>query len=218
MKIKVCGMRNPQNILSLANLNPDYIGLIFYPESKRYVSDPDKAVLSSLPSSIKLTGVFVDEKEEEVFQKVITYGLSAVQLHGTESPLYCENLIKMFKNQLPAVKIDLIKAFGVYSEFNFSTLEAYNDVVDYFLFDTKTSDHGGSGIVFDWTILDQYVGEKMFFLSGGLSPENVEGIFNLATKKIHALDLNSKFETEPGLKNIESLKSAFQLIRANTIS
>ncbi|MFZ4102265.1 MAG: phosphoribosylanthranilate isomerase [Sphingobacterium thalpophilum] len=218
MKIKVCGMRNPQNILSLANLNPDYIGLIFYPESKRYVSDPDEAVLSSLPSSIKLTGVFVDEKEEEVFQKVITYGLSAVQLHGTESPLYCENLRKMFKNQLPAVKIDLIKAFGVYSGFDFSTLEVYNDVVDYFLFDTKTSDHGGSGIVFDWTILDQYVGEKMFFLSGGLSPENVEGIFNLATKKIHALDLNSKFETEPGLKNIESLKSAFQLIRANTIS
>jgi phosphoribosylanthranilate isomerase len=218
MKIKVCGMRNPQNILSLANLNPDYIGLIFYPESKRYVSDPDKAVLSLLPSSIKLTGVFVDEKEEEVFQKVITYGLSAVQLHGTESPLYCENLRKMFKNQLPAVKIDLIKAFGVYSGFDFSTLEVYNDVVDYFLFDTKTSDHGGSGIVFDWTILDQYVGEKMFFLSGGLSPENVEGIFNLATKKIHALDLNSKFETEPGLKNIESLKSAFQLIRANTIS
>ena len=218
MKIKVCGMRNPQNILSLANLNPDYIGLIFYPESKRYVSDPDEAVLSSLPSSIKLTGVFVDEKEEEVFQKVITYGLSAVQLHGTESPLYCENLRKMFKNQLPAVKIDLIKAFGVYSGFDFSTLEVYNDVVDYFLFDTKTSDHGGSGIVFDWTILDQYVGEKMFFLSGGLSPENVEGIFNLATKKIHALDLNSKFETEPGLKNIESLKSAFQLIRANTLS
>jgi phosphoribosylanthranilate isomerase len=218
MKIKVCGMRNPQNILSLANLNPDYIGLIFYPESKRYVSDPDEAVLSSLPSSIKLTGVFVDEKEEEVFQKVITYGLSAVQLHGTESPLYCENLRKMFKNQLPAVKIDLIKAFGVYSGFDFSTLEVYNDVVDYFLFDTKTSDHGGSGIVFDWTILDQYVGEKMFFLSGGLSPENVEGIFNLATKKIHALDLNSKFETEPGLKNIESLKSSFQLIRANTIS
>ena len=215
MKIKVCGMRNPQNILSLAKLNPDYIGLIFYLESKRFVSDPDKAVLSSLPSSIKLTGVFVDEKEEEVFQKLVLYGLSAVQLHGTESPLYCENLRKKFKNQLPAVKIDLIKAFGVYSGFDFSTLEAYSDVVDYFLFDTKTSEHGGSGITFDWTILDQYVGEKMFFLSGGLSPENVEGIFNLATKKIHALDLNSKFETEPGLKNIESLKSAFQLIRAN---
>ena len=218
MKIKVCGMRDPQNIKSLAELNPDYIGLIFYSESKRNVSDPDIAVLSSLSPSIKLTGVFVDEKEEEVVQKVILYGLSAVQLHGKESPLYCENLRKRFKSQLPDVKIELIKAFGVHPAFNFSTLEVYNEVVDYFLFDTKTSDHGGSGIVFDWTILDQYVGEKMFFLSGGLSPENVEGIFNLATKKIHALDLNSKFETEPGLKNIESLKSAFQLIRANTIS
>lgn len=218
MKIKVCGMRNPQNIKSLAELNPDYIGLIFYPESKRFVSDPDQAVLSSLPSSIKLTGVFVDEKEEEVLKKVIHYGLSAVQLHGKETPLYCKNLRRMFKSQLPDVKIDLIKAFGVYQGFDFSTLEAYNDVVDYFLFDTKTSEHGGSGIAFDWTILDQYAGEKMFFLSGGLSPENIEGIFNLATNKIHALDLNSKFETEPGLKNIESLKSAFQLIRADKIS
>jgi len=218
MKIKVCGMRNPQNITSLAELNPDYIGLIFYPGSKRYVSNPDQSILSSLPSSIKLTGVFVDEKEDEVVQKVILYGLSAVQLHGNESPLYCENLRKKFKTQLPDVKIDLIKAFGVYPGFDFSTLEAYNEVVDYFLFDTKTSEHGGSGIVFDWTILDQYTGEKMFFLSGGLSPENIDDIFNLATKKIHALDLNSKFETEPGLKNIESLKSAFQLIRANKIS
>jgi phosphoribosylanthranilate isomerase len=218
MKIKVCGMRNPQNITSLAELNPDYIGLIFYPGSKRYVSNPDQSILSSLPSSIKLTGVFVDEKEEEVVQKVILYGLSAVQLHGKESPLYCENLRKKFKSQLPDVKIDLIKAFGVYPGFDFSTLEAYNEVVDYFLFDTKTSEHGGSGMTFDWTILDQYTGDKMFFLSGGLSPENINGIFNLATKKIHALDLNSKFETEPGLKNIESLKSAFQLIRANKIS
>jgi phosphoribosylanthranilate isomerase len=218
MKIKVCGMRNPQNITSLAELNPDYIGLIFYPGSKRYVSNPDKSILSSLPSSIKLTGVFVDEKEDEVVQKVILYGLSAVQLHGNESPLYCENLRNKFKNQLPDVRIDLIKAFGVYPGFDFSTLEAYNEVVDYFLFDTKTSEHGGSGMTFDWTILDQYVGEKMFFLSGGLSPENIDGIFNLATKKIHALDLNSKFETEPGLKNIESLKSAFQLIRAEKIS
>jgi len=218
MKIKVCGMRDPQNIKSLAELNPDYIGLIFYSESKRYVSDPDIAVLSSLSPSIKLTGVFVDEKEEEVVQKVITYGLSAVQLHGSESPLYCENLRKKFKSQLPDVKIELIKAFGVHSAFDFSMIEVYNEIVDYFLFDTKTSDHGGSGIVFDWTILDQYVGEKMFFLSGGLSPENIDDIFNLAIKKIHALDLNSKFETEPGLKNIESLKSAFQLIRANKIS
>jgi len=214
MKIKVCGMRDPQNIKSLAELSPDYMGLIFYPASKRYLSDPDKSVLNSLPASIKLTGVFVDEQEEEVVQKVINYGLSAVQLHGEESPLYCENLRIKLKNSLPDIKIDLIKAFGVFTGFDFSTLEVYNEVVDYFLFDTKTSEHGGSGIVFDWTILDQYVGEKMFFLSGGLSPENIDGIFNLVTKKIYALDLNSKFEIEPGLKNIESLRSVFQLIRA----
>lgn len=218
MKIKVCGMRNPQNIKSLAELIPDFMGLIFYPKSKRYLSDPDKSVLSSLPASIKLTGVFVDEQEEAVVQKVINYGLSAVQLHGLESPSYCENLRIQLQDRLPDFKIDLIKAFGVYPGFDFSTLELYNEVVDYFLFDTKTSEHGGSGIAFDWTILDRYVGEKMFFLSGGLGPENIDGIFNLATKKIYALDLNSKFETEPGLKNIESLKSAFQLIRADKVS
>lgn len=218
MKIKVCGMRDPQNILSLAELKPDYMGLIFYPLSKRYVADPDKNILASLPSSIGLTGVFVDEREEDIIKKVVDFGLSAIQLHGAESPEYCEILGRKLKESLPDKHIELIKAFGIYPGFDFSTLEPYNDVVDYFLFDTKTSEHGGSGIAFDWTILDQYDGEKQFFLSGGLSPDNIDDLFNLATKKIYALDLNSRFETEPGLKNIESLKSAFQLIRANKIS
>lgn len=218
MKIKVCGMRDPQNILSLAELKPDYMGLIFYPQSKRFIADPDKATLSSLPDSISLTGVFVDEEEGLVVQKAIHYGLSAIQLHGAESPEYCKILRRKLKESLPDKHIELIKAFGIYSGFDFSTLEPYNDVVDYFLFDTKTSEHGGSGIAFDWTILDQYDGEKQFFLSGGLSPDNIDDLFNLATNKIYALDLNSRFETEPGLKNIESLRSAFQLIRANKVS
>ncbi|HQS51933.1 MAG: hypothetical protein B7X86_16295 [Sphingobacteriales bacterium 17-39-43] len=218
MKIKVCGMRDPQNILNLAELGPDYMGLIFYPESKRYVADPDKNVLAKLPSKISLTGVFVDEQEREIVQKVLKYGLCAVQLHGAESPEYCRSLRIKLNESLPAMHIELIKAFGVYPGFDFSTLEPYNDVVDYFLFDTKTSEYGGSGIAFDWAILDQYKGEKQFFLSGGLSPENIKGLVNLASKKIYALDLNSRFETEPGLKNIESLRSAFQLIRANKIS
>ncbi|MDO8993294.1 phosphoribosylanthranilate isomerase [Daejeonella sp.] len=218
MKIKVCGMRDPQNILSLAELKPDYMGLIFYPKSKRYVADPDKNILASLPASISLTGVFVDEREEDVIKKVVDFDLSAVQLHGAESPEYCISLKIKLNEVLPDKHIELIKAFGVYPGFDFSTLEAYNEVVDYFLFDTKTSEHGGSGIAFDWTILDQYDGEKQFFLSGGLSPDNIDGLFNLATKKIYALDLNSRFETEPGLKNIDSLRSAFQLIRASKIS
>lgn len=218
MKIKVCGMRDPQNILSLAELKPDYMGLIFYPKSKRFVADPDKEILASLPGSISLTGVFVDEQEEVIIEKVINYGLSAVQLHGSESYEYCMSLRTKLNEVRPDKHIELIKAFGIYPGFDFSTLEPYNDVVDYFLFDTKTSEHGGSGIAFDWTILDQYDGEKQFFLSGGLSPENIDGLFNLVSKKIYALDLNSRFETEPGVKNIESLRSAFQFIRANKIS
>ncbi len=218
MKIKVCGMRDPQNILSLAELKPDYMGLIFYPQSKRYVADPDKNILASLPASISLTGVFVDEEEGLVVQKAVHYGLSAIQLHGAESPEYCKILRRKLKESLPDKHIELIKAFGIYPGFDFSTLEPYNDVADYFLFDTKTSEHGGSGIAFDWTILDQYDGEKQFFLSGGLSPDNIDDLFNLATNKIYALDLNSRFETEPGLKNIESLRSAIQLIRANKVS
>ena len=211
-------MKDPQNIHSLAELKPDYMGLIFYPKSKRYIGDPDKNVLASLPASISLTGVFVDESEEKVVQKAIAFGLSAIQLHGGESPEYCRRLKIMLEECEPDKHIELIKAFGIYPEFDFSTLKTYNNVVDYFLFDTKTPEHGGSGIAFDWAILDQYEGEKQFFLSGGLGPENIKGLFNLATKKIYALDLNSRFETEPGIKNIESLRSAFQLIRADKIS
>lgn len=218
MKIKVCGMRDPQNILKLAGLKPDYIGLIFYPPSKRYIADPDKNTLASLSSEIRLTGVFVDEQQEVIIEKVFNYGLSAVQLHGAESPEYCRTLRIKFKKFRPEKHVELIKAFGIFPGFDFSTLERYDDAVDFFLFDTKTSEHGGSGIAFDWTILDQYQGEKQFFLSGGLSPENIKGLVKLASKKIYALDLNSRFETEPGLKNIESLRSAFELIRARKIS
>jgi len=218
MKLKVCGMKDPQNILSLAELKPDYLGLIFYPKSKRYIADPDKTVLASLPASISLTGVFVDEPEEELVEKVINYGLSAVQLHGGESPQYCSHLRAKLDEMLPKKPIELIKAFGIYPGFDFSSIEAYNNVVDYFLFDTKTSDLGGSGIAFDWAILDQYEGEKQFFLSGGLSAENIKDLFNFKIKKIYALDLNSKFETEPGIKNVESIRYAFQLIRSNKIS
>lgn len=217
MKIKVCGMKDPQNIHSLAELKPDYVGLIFYPKSKRYIADLDKTILASLPSTISLTGVFVNETEDNVVEKVLNYGLNSVQLHGGESPEYCRHLRLKLSKMLPNRSIQLIKAFGIDPEFDFSSIETYNDVVDFFLFDTKTSALGGSGIAFDWTILEQYEGEKQFFLSGGLSPENIKDLFNFNTKKIYALDLNSKFEIEPGIKNIESIRSTFQLIRSERI-
>lgn len=213
MRIKVCGMREPQNISRLANLKPDYMGLIFYPKSKRYVESIDSKLFNTLPVAIKLTGVFVNEKIEVILQKVIDYKLSAVQLHGAESPEFCqllkEHLLKTSTNR----KVELVKAFGIDSEFDFSNLKPYDDVTDYFLFDTKTSSHGGSGLSFNWSILKQYDGRKPFFLSGGLSLANLNNILNLNLDNLYALDLNSKFETEPGIKDIESLKSAFQLIK-----
>ncbi|SDL67396.1 phosphoribosylanthranilate isomerase [Daejeonella rubra] len=213
MKIKVCGMRDPDNIVDLAQLKPDYMGLIFYPQSKRFAGNPDKSVLSSLPDSIKLTGVFVNEKIEEIIQKVDEYDLNAVQLHGSESDLFCKQLRDMLNLRMPIKKIEIIKAFGIFPGFDFNELKPFNDVVDYFLFDTKTAAHGGSGIMFDWKILDQYKGQKPYFLSGGLSPENIPEISNLGLEYLYGIDLNSKFELEPGLKDINSLKSAFELVR-----
>lgn len=213
MKIKVCGMKDRENIISLASLKPDYMGFIFYPGSKRYAGDPDKKLMASLPSAIKLTGVFVDEEPDIIIAKVIEYGLDAVQLHGAESSEYCR-LIRISLNEMQPLKnIELIKAFGISPGFHFADLNEYQNVTDYFLFDTKTSGHGGSGLTFDWKILHEYTGNKPYFLSGGLSPENIEGISKLAGNNLYGLDLNSRFETEPGIKDIKSLRSAFQLIR-----
>lgn len=213
MKIKVCGMRNSENIAALAKLNPDYMGLIFYHASKRFVANPDMETLNSLPVSIKVTGVFVDEKIDVVKKNALEYNLSAIQLHGSESAAYCYQLKNELSTKIPTKKIDLVKAFGVGIDFDFEMLKPYNAVVDYFLFDTKTTEHGGSGLTFDWKILGSYSGEKPFFLSGGLSPENIQEVLNLDLNHLYGVDLNSKFEIEPGLKDLESLKAAFDLIR-----
>lgn len=206
-------MKNAENIADLAKLVPDYLGLIFYRPSKRFVGNLSQEVLNALPKSIKLTGVFVDEKVEEVLEIVKKYNLSAIQLHGSESEAYCQFLKNELSVALPSNKIEFLKAFGLSKSFDFETLKPYADVVDYFLFDTKTTEHGGSGLTFDWEILRSYNDEKPFFLSGGLSPENIQEVLKLDFKQFYGVDLNSKFEKEPGLKNIASLKAAFELIR-----
>lgn len=206
-------MRNPENIFALAELKPDYIGLIFYPLSKRFVGDLDTKVLGELPKSIKLTGVFVDESLENVLEIAQKYNLSAIQLHGSQTVEYCLELKSELSRTLALDKIEIWKAFGIGLTFDFGILNSYKEVVDFFLFDTKTVEHGGSGISFDWRVLSEYKSEKPFFLSGGLSPENIQEVFNLNHKQLFGVDLNSKFEMEPGLKDIESLKTAFSLIR-----
>lgn len=213
MIIKVCGMKEPENILRLADLKPDYMGFIFYTQSRRYAGVPDKDTLASLPSSIMKTGVFVDESIRNILEKVINYNLDAVQLHGAESAEFCLLLRKELDHVQAKKHIEIIKAFGLSPGFSFRELEPFATVSDFFLFDTKTAEHGGSGIVFDWKMLEQYIMDKPYFLSGGLSPENIAGISDFKDTNLYGVDLNSRFEIEPGIKDIQKLESAFQIIR-----
>lgn len=196
LKLKICGMREPENMKGVAALRPDYMGFIFYPGSKRFVAQLPVEALAALPTNIKKTGVFVNQHLEEVISYVNQYQLDAVQLHGAEDPAFCA----MLKKSLSGVEI--IKAFGVGTNFNFDLLDKYVGQVDYFLFDTQTPEHGGSGELFDWSILQHYQLEVPFFLSGGIGPGSVEALKELEYKQLYAIDVNSKFELAPGLKDI----------------
>lgn len=217
MIIKVCGMKEAENIRQLAGLEVDYMGFIFYSGSKRFAGSLDRDTLASLPRSIKKTGVFVDEDMDVIIDKVISFQLDAVQLHGNESPEYCETLQKLFDRVKAERRVELIKAFGIFSGFNFADIRAYTGKVAYFLFDTKTTDHGGSGMAFDWSVLKEYTSPTPYFLSGGLSPENISSISSITDERLYGVDLNSKFEIEPGIKDIGKLKLAFQLIKGQKI-
>jgi phosphoribosylanthranilate isomerase len=205
--IKVCGMRESQNIRDLAKLNPDYIGFIFFGKSKRDVTNNlQEADLEHLPKSIKKVGVFVNATFEEILQQVVSYKLDAVQLHGNESTELCLKI----RNR----GADVIKAFSVDSSFDFSVTIPYKTCCDYFLFDTKGEDAGGNGFTFDWSILDKYDNEIPFLLSGGLDDTNIAEVNKLTHLNIHAVDVNSKFELKPALKNISLLKeSVFKVIK-----
>ncbi len=197
--IKVCGMLHSQNIQELALLKPDFIGFIFYEKSKRYVgSQLDINTLNTLPKTIKKVGVFVDESEQIIIEIVEKYHLDYVQLHGEESPDFCKNLKEN--------GIKVIKAFSVDESFDFEATKQYETIADLFLFDTKTAEKGGSGKTFDWQILEKYHGPKPFLLAGGIDENNFEKAKNIKHKYLFGLDINSKFDIEPGLKNIEKLK------------
>ncbi|UEG52292.1 phosphoribosylanthranilate isomerase [Mucilaginibacter daejeonensis] len=205
MKIKVCGMRDPANIRKVAALHPDLLGFIFYSRSPRYVGEWIQEALSAAHEPIIKTGVFVNEDIDTIDQLIDAHGLDAVQLHGAESPEVCAALRDRAK---------VIKAFGVNEQFDMQVLKPYVGVVDHFLFDTKTEAHGGSGVTFDWRVLDSYQLEVPFFLSGGLSLENLESVKNLQHPAFYGVDLNSRFETGPGIKDIDRLRKAFEILRA----
>ena len=207
MKIKVCGLRDAENIKDVAALGPDYVGFIHYEQSPRYVSNPDGAGLENLPETILKTGVFVNESSEVIEQLIQKYGLNAIQLHGNESA----DFAAAFKN-----KVVVLKAFGVDENFDFKQLENYAKNVDFFLFDTKTPAHGGSGVSFDWRILNSYNLDVPFFLSGGLNLDNLHEIARIKHPQFYGVDLNSRFETSPGMKDLEKLKKAFAIIKQYT--
>ncbi len=194
-------MKEPANILEVVGLQPDYLGFIFYKPSKRYVDGLLPSFVKDLPAGIKKTGVFVDEQLVKVAELATLYGLNAVQLHGSESAAYCRELREL----LADYGIEIIKAFGIHVSFDFAVLYAYETEVDYFLFDTQTPQHGGSGKAFDWSLLDGYKLAKPYFLSGGIGPESIDELHKIKDPRLFAIDINSKFEVAPGLKNIDKL-------------
>jgi phosphoribosylanthranilate isomerase len=201
--IKVCGMRNSDNIQQLAELPIDFMGFIFYEKSKRYVANQlDIDQLNNLPKSIQKVGVFVNEGLENIIEIVEKYNLEMVQLHGDESPEFGQNLKQK--------GIKVIKAFSVDEAFDFSETKPFENVADYFIFDTKTPQIGGSGQSFNWQILEKYRGATPFLLAGGIGVENLKSAQEIKHKMLVGLDLNSKFEIEPGLKDIEKLKKVFK--------
>ncbi|MGB3464163.1 MAG: phosphoribosylanthranilate isomerase [Cyclobacteriaceae bacterium] len=205
LSLKVCGMREPDNIAGLVKIAPDFIGLIFYPKSARYVRNLDnREAIASIPEHINRVGVFVNDTLESVIKTVDDYQLDYVQLHGGESTEYCRSL----KSQ----GIKIIKVFSVQDKLNMQLLKTFEGEVDYYLFDTKTSTYGGSGKTFDWSILKDYEMNTPYFLSGGIGLDELKKLDRSQFPKLVGLDVNSKFEDNPGHKNLERVEILKKII------
>ena len=198
MKLKICGMKEEKNIKSIATLDPDYMGFIFWKDSPRNIS----IKIPELKKKIKKTGVFINSSIKQILKIIEEENLQAVQLHGDETPEFCSKL-----NKLESVEV--IKVFNISNSFNFSKLKLFEDSCDFFLFDTKGKLPGGNGLVFDWSILKNYKYKKPFLLSGGIGIENIDELINMKNTSLplYAIDVNSKFESQAGIKKLDLLKS-----------
>lgn len=201
MEIKVCGMREQANCQQLAvEVVPDWMGLIFYPKSPRFVGEEESNWLRTIP--LKKVGVVVGEQQSMMLQRISTFGLSALQLHGGES-------LEVVKNLKAATEVQIWKVISVAENLDWKFMEAFVPHVDRFLFDTASSSKGGSGKQFDWGLLEDYPFEKGFMLSGGLAATHALAIRNLTGRipQLLGVDLNSGFELAPGLKDISALQA-----------
>lgn len=203
MKLKICGLREPDNIEALLPLRPDYLGFIFYVRSSRYAGRHLDPFFARQIEGPKKVGVFVDEDRFQIEETVETYGLDLVQLHGQEPPKLCRDLRQQ--------GVQVIKVFSVGEAFDFGQLGAYEPHVDYFLFDTKGKLPGGNGYAFDWRLLANYPSETPFFLSGGIGPAHRETVAELELAQLHGLDVNSKFEVRPGHKDVAKLQAFWSM-------
>ncbi len=205
IKLKICGMKYPENIVEISALHPDYLGFIFWEKSIRNM---DVDSIPKIQTSIKKVGVFVDASIDEIRAKVNLFQLDIIQLHGNETIAFCKELKKL--------NIEIIKVFSINNFFDFSILKDFIPQIDYFLFDTKGKLPGGNGITFDWKILENYPYEKPFFLSGGIGKTEVDAIKDFfqteVAKKCIAIDVNSRFETKPAYKSDIKLRKFKKLL------
>ena len=216
---KVCGMRNPDNITDLLKLPIDWMGLIFYEKSKRNVSNSAaEGILKVSEGKVSRVGVFVNEDIEVLMQKVAKFKLEYVQLHGKESAEYCYDVLaKSAKTFGCGDDVKLIKAFSVDEAFDFAITKAYEPYVNYFLFDTKGKNPGGNGFAFDWTLLKKYQGTTPFLLSGGLDEFSATAIQQLDLPQLVGVDVNSQFEIEPALKDVEMVERFVNRLPKETV-
>ena len=192
MIIKVCGMRDAENIREVEALGIDLMGFIFWPKSSRYFNERP----AYLPTQCKRVGVFVDEDVNTIKKLANDYALDYIQLHGSESPEYVQQLRNW----------QVIKAFNIATTEDLEATKTYEGIVDYFLFDTKGKSVGGNGEKFDWSVLEAYHGDTPFLLSGGIGPDDAERVRTFQHEKCIGIDLNSKLELSPALKDINKLQ------------
>ena len=204
LKLKICGMKDPESIREVAALQPDYLGFIFYEKSPRFFDGE----IPEISSAVKKTGIFVDAAFDYILEKAGKHQLKTVQLHGEESPELCAALQKE--------QLEVIKVFSIKDDFDFEVLKDYEGKVDFFLFDTKGKEKGGNGITFNWKILKKYPSATPFFLSGGLGLEEINKIEKYHfPESFYGIDVNSKFESRPGFKNIKDLKKLKEIQNNN---
>lgn len=197
IKIKVCGLTRFSDLEQLAEMGVHYGGMIFYEKTPRFAGNKLDAEAVKNFKGLKKTGVFVNETKDEIISIIDSYGLDVVQLHGDESPAFCETIRKY---------VEVTKVFRLTTKDDLKKTDDYKKVCDYFLFDTPGKLYGGSGKQFDWNLLEYYDADIPFFLSGGIGPEATEALKSFDHPNLHAVDINSRFETGPGIKNIADIK------------